>query len=90
QARACMEALVTYLTFNYFVNSMLTQWGSFFGVDFAQEVGGVSGLTTIAGIKTFDTGMIGAILIAGIAVWIHNRFFDTELPEYLGIFRGSS
>ncbi len=49
QARACMEALVTYLTFNYFVNSMLTQWGSFFGVDFAQEVGGVSGLTTIVG-----------------------------------------
>lgn len=90
QARACMEALVTYLTFNYFVNSMLTQWGGFFGVDFAQEVGGVSGLTTIAGIKTFDTGMIGAILIAGIAVWLHNRFFDTELPEYLGIFRGSS
>ena len=26
QARCCMEALVLYLTFNYFVNQILTYW----------------------------------------------------------------
>ncbi|MHC9410602.1 alpha-glucoside-specific phosphotransferase enzyme IIB component, partial [Clostridium perfringens] len=31
QPRACMEAIVTYLNFNYFVKSKLTQWGSFIG-----------------------------------------------------------
>ncbi|ASB87601.1 Protein-N(pi)-phosphohistidine--sugar phosphotransferase [Bacillus sonorensis] len=29
QARACLEALTTYLTFNYFVSAILTVWGDF-------------------------------------------------------------
>ncbi|RBP41533.1 alpha-glucoside-specific PTS transporter subunit IIBC [Garciella nitratireducens] len=90
QARACMEAVVSYLTFNYFISAILTIWGDSFGVDFSQEVGGVSGLTMIAGIKTLDTSMIGSILIAGIVVYLHNRYFDKKLPDFLGIFQGSS
>lgn len=90
QARACMEALVLYLMFNYFIASILTIWGPTFGVDFSMAVGGTSGLTTIAGIKTLDTGMIGSILVAGIVVWLHDKYFDIELPEFLGVFRGSS
>ncbi|RRD40207.1 hypothetical protein EII29_03655 [Leptotrichia sp. OH3620_COT-345] len=86
-ARACLETFALYCTFNYFVNGFLTLWG--FGVDFSQEVGGTSGLTTIAGIKTLDTSLIGAIVIAGIVVYLHDRFFDTKLPDFLGIFQGS-
>lgn len=89
-ARACLEAVVIYLTFNYFVGTVLSQWGPVFGVDFTQEVGSGSGLANIAGIKTMDMGMMGAILIAAIVVWIHNRYFDYELPEFLGIFKGST
>ena len=55
-ARCCMEALVLYLTFNYFLNTILSQWGTFFGVDFTAEVGGSSGLAMIASIKTLDMG----------------------------------
>lgn len=89
-ARACLEAVVIYLTFNYFVNTILTQWGPIFGVDFTQEAGGGSGLAMVAGIKTLDMGMLGAIAIAAIVVWLHNRYFDTKLPEFLGIFKGST
>lgn len=89
-ARACLEALVIYLTFNYFVNTILTQWGPVFGVDFMQEAGSGTGLANVAGIKTLDMGMMGAILVAAIVVWIHNRYFDTQLPEFLGIFKGST
>lgn len=88
--RAALESLVTYLTFNYFVNAMLTLRGSFFNVDFSQDVGGDSGLKMIAGIKTLDTNLIGAILIASIVVFIHNRYFEKKLPDFLGIFQGSS
>ncbi|MDV4150438.1 alpha-glucoside-specific PTS transporter subunit IIBC [Clostridium sp. AL.422] len=90
QARACMESFVIYLTFNYFLSAILQLWGPAFGVNFALEAGGGTGLATIAGIKTLDTGMVGAILISGIVVYIHNRYFDTELPEYLGTFKGST
>ncbi len=89
-ARCCMEALVLYLTFHYFLSTMLSQWGSAFGVDFSAEVGGTSGLAMIANIKTLDMGMMGALLVSGIVIYLHNRFFDTELPDWLGSFNGST
>lgn len=89
-ARCCMEALVLYLTFHYFINTILTQWGGVFGVDFAAEVGGSSGLTMIANIKTLDMGMFGALLVSGLVIFLHNKFFDTELPDWLGSFNGST
>lgn len=88
QARCCMEALVLYLTFNYFVNQILTYWGTYVGISI-DSTAKTSGLTTVAGIRTLDTGMFGAIIIAAIVVWLHNRFYETELPECLAIFRGS-
>jgi len=90
QARCCMEALVAYLTFNYFVSQILVYWGADLGVDFAQEVGQASGLALIGGIKTLDMGMLGALLVAGVVVALHNRLFDTKLPEWLGVFSGST
>ncbi|MDF2884844.1 MAG: glvC1 [Clostridiaceae bacterium] len=93
QARACLESLVIYLVFNYFINAILTLSSSTFGVNFELQPGinnGVSsGLAMIAGIKTLDTGMIGAILVASIAVYLHGKFFEKKLPAYLGIFQGS-
>lgn len=87
-ARCCMEALVAYLTFNYFVNAILTVWGGSLGVDITAEVGRASGLASVAGIKTLDMGMFGALGISGVVISLHNRFFDTELPEWLGVFSG--
>lgn len=87
QARACMESFVIYLTFNYYINALLTNFN--FGVDI-NSTGSTSGLTTIAGIKTLDTNIIGGIIIAGIVVYLHNKFFDTKLPDFLGIFQGST
>lgn len=89
-ARCVLEAFVIYVTFNYFLAAVLQFWGSFFGVDYAAEAGGTSGLAMICGIKSLDTGMFGALIISGIVVWVHNRYFDKELPDWLGIFSGSS
>lgn len=89
-ARVSLEAFVLYMTFNYFLGTILEVWGSTFGVDFSAEVGGVSGLAMLGGIKTLDTGMIGALIVSGITVYLHNRYFDKSLPEWLGVFRGSS
>ncbi|MGN8689782.1 PTS transporter subunit EIIC [Atopobiaceae bacterium HCP3S3_F7] len=90
QGRCCMEALVSYLTFNYFVNAILSAWGPALGVDLSAEVGNASGLALVGGIKTLDMGMVGALAISAVVVWLHNRLFDTELPEWLGVFSGST
>jgi len=58
-ARAAMEAFVVYITCNYFISGMIEYFGNFFGVNFAADPGGESGLKMIAGIKTLDTGIIG-------------------------------
>ena len=90
-ARACMEAVVTYFTFNYFVNTILAQWGGAFGfADFAaMEPGSGTGLALIASTKTLDMGIMGALIISGITTALHNKYFETELPEWLGVFSGS-
>jgi alpha-glucoside PTS system EIICB component len=90
KARAAIESLLIYLTFNYFINSILTFWGPSFNIDFTADAGFGTGLDTIAGIKTLDTNILGAIIIASISVWIHNRYFEKKLPEWLGIFQGST
>ncbi len=65
-------------------------WGHFFGVDFSADPTAGSGLTMMAGIKTLDTSIIGAIVISGIVTALHNRYFDKPLPVFLGIFQGTS
>ncbi|MCB5238671.1 alpha-glucoside-specific PTS transporter subunit IIBC [Niallia circulans] len=91
-ARAVMESLVIYLTFNYFISSILKYFGNSFGIDFAAnlDTSKTTGLKLIAGIKTLDTNIIGSIAIAALAVWLHNKYFDKKLPEWLGIFQGSA
>lgn len=89
-ARACLAVLASFLAWNYFINVMGMTWGGFFGVDFSIEPTTGSGLTLIAGIKTLDTSIIGAIVISGIVTALHNRYYDKPLPAFLGIFQGSS
>lgn len=88
KSRAALETFVLYMSFNIFVSKILELFGTNFGVDFSQEVG--NGLKMIGGVKTLDTGVLGAIVIAAIAIYLHNKFFDTKLPDFLGIFQGSA
>lgn len=88
--RAVLATLICYLSYNYFIAAILNFWGPVFGVDFTQLAGGVSGLALIAGIKTLDTNILGAIVVGLIITMIHNRFYETKLPDYLGVFQGTS
>lgn len=38
---------------------------------------------------SIDTGVIGAIVIGSIAAYLHNRYYNIQLPEVLGFFGGS-
>lgn len=95
RGRAAMEAVITYMTYNYFVGAILSHWGASFGIPNFDKIQIVvnstnHGLTEIAGIKTLDTSIIGALVVAGIVIWLHNHYFDKKLPEWLGTFQGST
>lgn len=87
KGRAALEAFVLYMTFNVFINNLLTFFGPMFHVDLATAE---TGIKAIGGVTTLDTGFLGAILVSGVIVALHNRFFNKRLPEWLGIFQGSA
>src|SRR5262245_2244670 len=43
---------------------------------------------TVMGIKSIETGVLGGILIGGIAAALFNRYYRIQLPPYLGFFAG--
>ena len=88
QARATLAALMIYLVFNNYIHAILTLWPSTFGVDLSQGVENVAGVKEIAGIPTLDTSIIGAVMISGIVIWIHNRFMIKSCLRCLGFSRG--
>ena len=86
-ARACLETFALYMTFNYFVAAILKV---FSGVDTAKMVADkVTGYAAIGGVPTLDTNLFGGILIAALVVYLHNKYFDQKLPDFLGVFQGS-
>ncbi|MBE2899139.1 PTS glucose transporter subunit IIBC [Pasteurellaceae bacterium 20609_3] len=45
-------------------------------------------MAPIVGVESIDTGVLGGILVGGVAAWSFNRFFRIQLPAYLGFFAG--
>lgn len=85
--RAVLATLVSYITFNYVIGGILQFWGvPSLGVNYLV---GERGLTEVGGVLTLDTNLLGAILIASISVWVHNRFFDKKLPGWAAVFGGT-
>ena len=89
QGRACLEAFVIYVSFLYITSTILGSTGDAFlrcgfCVHSKNERTGHRGDA-----KTLDMGMIGALLISGISVYLHNKFFDAKMPKYIESFKGS-
>ncbi|WP_128894375.1 glucose-specific PTS transporter subunit IIBC [Longirhabdus pacifica] len=42
----------------------------------------------ILGIPTLQTGVFGGIIVGIIAAYLFNKFYNIELPQYLGFFAG--
>ena len=42
----------------------------------------------VLGIPTIQTGVFGGIIIGIIAAWAYNRYYNINLPDFLGFFAG--
>ena len=43
---------------------------------------------SVLGIPTIQTGVFGGIIVGLLAAWAYNKYFNIELPSYLGFFAG--
>ena len=41
------------------------------------------------GIQTLETGVFGGMIVGLMTFWLHKKFYQTELPQFLGFFSGS-
>ena len=89
-ARCCLEALVAYFAYCFFLSEIIKLSGDNLGLKYPSSLTPASGITVIDGIKTLDTGIIGPLAVSATVVAIHDRFYDVKVPDWLGTFSGSS
>lgn len=76
---AGLAAIIGYLIMNVTMGTAL-------GIT-ADDVNGLN-YASILGIPTLQTGVFGGIIVGIIAAALYNRFYEIELPSYLGFFAG--
>lgn len=86
-ARCCLEALVAYFAYCFFLSEIIKLSGDNLGLEYPSSLTTASGITVIDGIKTLDTGIIGPLAVSATVVTIHDRFYDAKVPDWLGTFR---
>lgn len=53
----------------------------------AESVNGID-IANVLGIPTLQTGVFGGIIVGILASMLYNKFYEIELPSYLGFFAG--
>ena len=54
----------------------------------SESVGADPAFANVLGIPTLQTGVFGGIIVGILAASMYNRYFNIELPSYLGFFAG--
>ncbi|MDR6120562.1 glucose-specific phosphotransferase system IIBC component [Bacillus sp. SLBN-46] len=79
EGTAGLAAIIGYLIMNVTMGTVL-------GID-PKEINGTN-FVSVLGIPTLQTGVFGGIIVGIIAATLYNKFFEIELPSYLGFFAG--
>ena len=79
EGTAGLAAIIGYLIMNVTMGTVL-------GID-AKDINGTS-YVSVLGIPTLQTGVFGGIIVGILASSMYNKFFEIELPSYLGFFAG--
>jgi glucose PTS system EIICBA or EIICB component len=78
---AGLAAIIGFLIMNVTMGTVL-------GIDVKDLTEAHKEYTSVLGIPTLSTGVFGGIIVGVIAAYMYNRFFEIELPSYLGFFAG--
>src|SRR3954464_5631683 len=79
EGTAGLAAIIGYLVMNVTMGTVL-------GIT-PEDVNGLS-YASVLGIPTLQTGVFGGIIVGILAAAMYNKFFEIELPSYLGFFAG--
>ncbi|WP_285769076.1 glucose-specific PTS transporter subunit IIBC [Peribacillus sp. SI8-4] len=77
---AGLAAIIGFLIMNVTMGTVL-------GID-VKDLEGSATYTSVLGIPTLGTGVFGGIIVGVMAAIMYNKFYEIELPPYLGFFAG--
>ncbi|PLR83438.1 PTS glucose transporter subunit IICBA [Bacillus canaveralius] len=77
---AGLAAIIGYLIMNVTMGTVL-------GIEAADLEGSLE-YAAVLGIPTLQSGVFGGIIVGILAAYMYNRFYEIELPSYLGFFAG--
>lgn len=77
---AGLAAIIGYLVMNVTMSVIL-------GVT-SDQIGTDPSFANVLGIPTLQTGVFGGIIVGILAAYMYNKYFNIELPSYLGFFAG--
>ncbi len=66
---------------------MNTTMGTLLGIT-PEMVASSSAYANVVGIPTLQTGVFGGIIVGVLAASMYNKYYNIELPPYLGFFAG--
>lgn len=78
---AGLAAIVGFLIMN-------ATMGTALGIDAADLAKHQQSYASVLGIPTLQTGVFGGIIVGILGASMYNRFYNLELPSYLGFFAG--
>jgi glucose PTS system EIICBA or EIICB component len=79
EGTAGLAAIIGYLIMNVTMGTVL-------GIT-PEDVNGLN-FASVLGIPTLQTGVFGGIIVGILASAMYNKFYEIELPSYLGFFAG--
>lgn len=79
EGTAGLAAIIGYLIMNVTMGTVL-------GIT-PEDVNGLN-YANVLGIPTLQTGVFGGIIVGILAAAMYNKFYEIELPSYLGFFAG--
>jgi glucose PTS system EIICBA or EIICB component len=86
---AGLAAIVGYLIMNKTM-SVFKDVGQYIVLDKALNIAKFDdpSYAFVLGIPTLQTGVFGGIIVGILAAWAYNKYFEIDLPSYLGFFAG--
>lgn len=84
---AVLSSIIAFIVMHTAINGMLTLDGTIINGHIAS--GTLLGTTTtVCGILSLDMGVFGGIIVGLGVSYLHNRFYDIQLPTFLSFFEG--
>nr|WP_243385407.1 glucose-specific PTS transporter subunit IIBC [Bacillus kexueae] len=80
---AGIAAIIGFLVMNVTMSEILKGLGQL-----PEDVSADPAFAEVLGIPTLQTGVFGGIIIGILAAYMYNKYYNIELPQYLGFFAG--